>query len=69
MENLDEANFLAFVKGLESLSKQYGIVLSVTGGVYFVDKDSKKLQALEYTKDHTSGDLDPMEGNRSFFSS
>ena len=46
-----------FVDGLEKLSSKYGIVLQVTGGVVIYDEGD--ITGVQYTRDHTSGDLWP----------
>ena len=49
--------FDEFVDGLEKLSSKYGIILQVTGGVLVYDEGD--VTGVQYTRDHTSGDLWP----------
>jgi len=58
----EEKRFTNFTKELANLSKKYGIVLDVVGGVYFVDleTDKESIANLAYTDDSTSGDMSPI---------
>lgn len=60
--NEEEKRFTKFTRELADLSRKYGIVLAVTGGVHFTSlkKDKKLLEKLSYTDDATSGDLNPL---------
>ena len=51
--------YMSFVKGLEELTKKTGVVIQAIGGVYIVD-DLQEVANIEYTKDHTSGDIEPL---------
>jgi len=53
----EKQRFDGFVTGLERLSVKYGIVLQVTGGVVIYDEGD--IVGVQYTRDHTSGDLWP----------
>ena len=60
--NEEQKRFTKFAKELATLSKKYGIVLEVTGGVNFVDlkEDKESLEKLSYTDDAVSGDINPL---------
>lgn len=51
----EEKNYQGFIKGLEKLSKKYGIGISGCGVFKFWDEDGFK--EIEYTNDSSSGDL------------
>lgn len=51
--------FRRFVAGLEKLSQKTGVVIQSIGGVYISD-NLDDVEGLTYTKDHTSGDLQPI---------
>lgn len=53
--NEEQKRFEQFTKELAKLSKKYGIVLQVTGGVY-IEKDGD-IKSIVYTDDASSGDL------------
>ena len=57
-EEVAEKNFHDFVDGLEKLSRKYGVILGVTGGVHITNTRNPYLKRFCYTRDHTSGDLD-----------
>ena len=46
-----------FAAGLEKLSVKYGIVIKSVGGVSIYDEGD--VVAVQYSRDHTSGDLLP----------
>ena len=48
-----------FAAGLEKLSAEYGIVIDVVGGVDIYDEGD--IVAVQYSRDHTSGDLLPIQ--------
>jgi len=60
--NEEQKRFTKFTKELANLSKKYGIVLEVTGGVNFVDlkEDKESLAKLSYSDDAVSGDINPL---------
>ena len=60
--NEEKQRFTKFTKELATLSKKHGIVLSVTGGVYFVDlkEEKESIANLAYTDDAVSGDIEPL---------
>jgi len=47
-----------FIRELETISKKYNVVISITGGV-IIYHDDAKLDNLSYTNDYTSGDITP----------
>lgn len=52
-----EINHSNFIKELEKLSKKYGVVVQVVGGVWH--DEPTNLAPLTYSDDHTSGDILP----------
>jgi hypothetical protein len=52
--------FTAFTQELTALSKVYGFVLQVVGGVITFETEDADLQVLRYTNDLSSGDLMPV---------
>lgn len=53
----DRERFKKFTAELAILSLKYGIVVRSAGGIAIFDEG--ELIAIEYSDDHTSGDLDP----------
>jgi hypothetical protein len=52
----ERKRFKLFVQELAKLSKQYGVLVHVTGGIQIVEP--KEIKDIRYTEDATSGDLE-----------
>lgn len=55
LNDKEEENYQAFIKGLEKLSKKYGIGISGCGVISYTDENGFK--SITYTNDSSSGDI------------
>lgn len=53
----EQERFEKFIKELEKISVKYNIIIRSIGGVAILEED---INMIEYSKDHTSGDLIPV---------
>lgn len=58
-DKFDEKRFKGFIKGLTKITQEYGIAISVVGGVQFAEKKNG-FKTVTYTDDPTSGDIQPI---------
>jgi hypothetical protein len=52
-----EQRFENFVQELTAISRRHGVAVMSIGGVFILE-DSKAMQDITYTSDHTRGDLE-----------